>query len=71
MLTIFCKDHPNYLAIRRKPHEDCEACALLYILRHQWERDAEKKLGGLNPYQFINADKGAEDLRVKEAADLG
>jgi len=63
MLVIFCKDHPRYQAIR-KPRV-CESCALLYILRHQWEQDAEEKLGGLNPYQFINTDEGAEGLRVK------
>ena len=63
-LIILCKDHPRYRAIRKK--RGCEACGLLYVLRHQWERDAEEKLGALNPYQFINADAGAEGLRVKQ-----
>jgi len=65
MLSIKCKKHPKYLAVRA-PSAKCDACYLLYILRWQHERNADEKLGGTNPYQFLGStDDAAEGLQAQ------
>lgn len=60
-LRIFCMKHPGYRATKRKRKQRCETCALLYIFRWQNTREADERLGGLNPYQFIGTSENKFD----------
>lgn len=64
-MSVICINHPKYKGKNRKRSKYCAACHLLYILRWQNTNKAEQKLGGLNPYQFIEC--GLEDacLNIK------
>jgi hypothetical protein len=66
MLQIQCQKHPKYTGERRSRR--CETCHLLYILRWQHDPNAASKLGGLNPYQFIdeNMDDVCMNLKVNK-----
>lgn len=69
MLTIRCKKHPKYTA-KRLPKATCFGCSLLYVLRHQHEKDGERVLGSLNPYQYLgDLQQSCEDLEVLGEAD--
>jgi hypothetical protein len=63
MLSIKCTVHPKYQA-KRVPRSSCNGCQLLWTLRYQHTKEANDKLGGLNPYQFFDAEQGAELLRA-------
>ena len=63
-LRIRCRKHPRYNATRA-PKEICISCSLLFILRYQHSKEPDKRLGGLDPYQFIGDTKeAAEGLEV-------
>ncbi|MDP3954627.1 MAG: hypothetical protein Q8Q06_04425 [bacterium] len=49
---IRCKEHPRYSG-KIKPKLDCNSCILIHILRYQHGPSADKKLGSLNPYQYL------------------
>lgn len=68
-LMIFCKQHPRYGATRWKRKRYCASCHLLFILAHQNTKEAADVLGGLNPYQFIDAplEDAASELTAKLA----
>jgi hypothetical protein len=55
-VIIQCSKHPRYTA-QRRPSSNCPACRILFILRWQHEKSAEQKLGGLNPFQFVDDGK--------------
>lgn len=64
ILSVRCHTHPRYAA-EHKPRTKCKSCWLLYVLRWQYGKDPDKKLGSLNPYQYligdIVGDTGFED----------
>ena len=65
MLKILCREHPKYQA-KRRSGKKCESCALLYVLRWQYRKEPDKRLGGLNPYQFLgDLEEACEGLEVK------
>ena len=51
-LVASCHKHPRYTA-ERKPGQNCRSCWLLYVLRYQFSKKAEEKLGALNPYAYL------------------
>lgn len=67
LLNVYCTRHPRYRGVRQKKRNPCVGCALLFILRHQHEPDADAHLGGLNPYQFLpgTEEDGCGMLRVR------
>lgn len=71
-MKVFCTKHPKYNGERLKAKSYCPTCHVVFILRWQHEKNAEQKLGGLNPYQFVEHGKncGMDDtlgfLRIKE-----
>ncbi|MBI2109305.1 MAG: hypothetical protein HYT93_04005 [Parcubacteria group bacterium] len=58
ILTVRCHFHPRYTA-ERKSKTKCETCSLLYVLRWQYHKQAEEKLGSHNPFGFLNDVDGA------------
>jgi len=63
-MNLVCKKHPAYEAKRRAR---CPSCQLLFILRWQWTKEAEYRLGGINPYQFLNLpiEQCCEEIKYK------
>ncbi len=53
-LNIHCKRHPNYRGTS-KP-KNCDSCALLFVLLHQYGENPDHYLGSLNPYNYFLAD---------------
>ena len=49
---ILCKKHPKYLA-KRKPSVPCFSCLLIYVMRYQHTKEADHRLGSLNPYAYL------------------
>lgn len=51
MLKTRCHFHPRYTAVDKPPRSTmCSSCLLLYVLRWQFDKEADKHLGSLNPY---------------------
>jgi|GEM_PF-3443379 len=64
MLKIRCRKHRNYMA--EKPTKKCASCSLLYVLRWQYSKEPDERLGGINPYQFLgDLQEACEGLEVK------
>jgi hypothetical protein len=59
-MRVVCMHHPKYKANRKS---NCESCSLLYVLRWQYTKDADKKIGGINPYQFLDLETACDGLR--------
>lgn len=56
MLKIRCNEHPKYTAAKspsKLRKKQCPGCELLYILRWQHSKEPDKRLGSINPYQFL------------------
>lgn len=51
-LVAKCKKHPRYAA-ERWSKTKCTTCLLLYVLRWQHDKKAERMLGSLNPYAYL------------------
>lgn len=64
-MKIICKRHPKYTGENRKRNNYCITCHLIYVLRWQHTEEAEEKLGGLNPYQFIDdVEEACLDIKI-------
>lgn len=68
-LVIGCRKHRRYTG-ERKSNQYCDSCRLLYVLRHQWARDGERRLGSLNAYAYLIGDVDLEEacsgIKVKK-----
>lgn len=54
MLKIRCHSHPKYNAANKPLRSDmCTSCLLLYVLRWQFDKEADKHLGSLDPYVYM------------------
>ena len=66
-LNIRCKNHPNYRGIRKS--KNCDSCALLFVLLHQYGESPDHYLGSLNPYYYflsdVELDQSCEGLVVE------
>ena len=49
---IRCKEHPKYTG-KIRPKLGCNSCILIHILRYPYSNSPDKKLGSLNPYQYL------------------
>lgn len=60
-LKIRCRQHSRYTAARIKPKTKCPSCRLLHIIRWQWDKRGEEKLGSVNPYALLIGDVDLEE----------
>lgn len=65
-LEIHCTDHPRYRAVN-KSRTNCQACFLMFILRHTHDPETSWKVDGPNIFQFIDGDVEtvASPLRIR------
>lgn len=68
-LEIHCTDHSAYRAnVRKKNKRSCDACFLLYILRHLHDPETFWKVDGPNIFHFLSSgdvETVAAPLRIR------
>lgn len=60
ILATRCHVHPRYTA-EHKPKTNCDSCLLLYVLRWQFDKKTDEKVGAFNPFAYLLSGVDLED----------